>query len=359
MSRAEPKPTETVNAHPVPATVDVHTHFFPAGLGDLAASTGDERWPSLHIDEHNRGRIMRGDSVFRPVAAVCWDPLKRRQAMDESGVDVQVLSPVPVTLTTWAEPALAASFARRQNEALAGAAATAPDRYRWLGSVPLQDTDAAIAELEHATTQLGMAGVEIGTEVDGRELDDAALRPFFVAAAELDVPIFVHPTDGAHAIRRGGQPYEFGLGMLTDTAMAAAALVFGGVLDDVPTLRIGLAHGCGSFAWAYPRLARGTTMGPAAPPLALARTDALVRALWVDSLVFDPRHVPLLIERFGSDHIMLGSDFPFYPPAWGGSCDVLDNAARLGLCTDNDIAAIKSAKGLRFLGVDVHEAGHC
>jgi len=333
------------------ANVDVHTHFFPADLDDYAASTGDGRWPSLRIDEHGDGQIMRGAAVFRPVAPVCWDAARRLEAMDATAVDVQVLSPVPVTLTTWAEPSLATTFARRQNEALAAAAATAPSRYRWLGSVPLQDTDAAIAELEHATTQLGMSGVEIGTEVDGRELDDATLRPFFVAAAALDVPIFVHPTDGVHAIRRRGQPYEFGIGMLTDTAMAAAALVFGGVLDDVPSLRIGLAHGCGSFPWAYPRLARGATMVPGAAPLDFVRTDALVRQLWVDSLVFDPRHVQLLIERFGSDHIMLGSDFPFYPPAWGGSCDVLDDAAAAGLCTPAEITAMKSTNALRFLGL--------
>jgi aminocarboxymuconate-semialdehyde decarboxylase len=139
--------------------------------------------------------------------------------------------------------------------------------------------------------------------------------------------------------------------MLTDTAMAAAALVFGGVLDDVPSLRVGLAHGCGAFPWTYPRLARGATMVPGAAPLDFGRTDALVRRLWVDSLVFDPRHVPLLIERFGADHVMLGSDFPFYPAAWGGACDVLDEAVAAGLCTPNEMAAMTSANALRFLGL--------
>ena len=334
------------------ATVDVHTHFFPDALGDFAATTGDPRWPSLHIDDERRARIMRGSDVFRPVASTCWNPEHRIEAMDAAGIDVQVLSPVPIMLTTWAEPNLAASFARRQNELLAEAAASAPNRFRWLGSVPLQDADLAVGELEHGV-YLGMSGVEIGTEVGGRELDDVLLRPFFKAASDLDVAIFIHPTGGGGAIRRQGQPYEFGIGMLTDTAMAVGALLFGGVLEQFPKLRIGLSHGCGSFAWSYPRLARGATMG--APPsvgLDLSRTDALVRRLWVDSLVFDPLHLPVLMERFGADHIVLGSDFPFYPPSWGGPCEVIDGAAARGLCTPDEAAAMKASNGLRFLGIE-------
>jgi len=332
---------------PPNATIDVHTHFFPAGLADLAVTTGDPRWPSLAVDGQGRGRIMRGTTVFRPVAPTCWDPTARVEAMDAAGIDVHVLSPVPVTLVTWAEPRLAADFARAQNDALAAAAATAHDRFRWFGSVPLQDTDLAIAELERSSRELGMAGVEIGTEVAGRELDDATLRPFFAAAADLGVPVFVHPTDGAGAIRRTSPPYEFGLGMLTDTAMAAGALVFGGVLAALPTLRVGLAHGCGSFPWAYPRLARGATLGPA--PADVSAHDADVRRLWVDSLVFDPLHLPLLVARFGADHVLLGSDFPFYPAAWGGPLDILEQAAAGGLCTPAQATAVRTTNALAFL----------
>lgn len=341
----------------VPNTVDVHTHFFPTGLPDLAATTGDARWPSLRVDADGRGRIMRGDALFRPVAAPCFDVVARLGAMDAAAIDVHVLSPVPVTLTTWADAGAAAEWATRQNDALAAAAARAPDRFRWFGSVPLQDTDLAITELDRARTQLGMDGVEIGTTVAGRELDDPSLRPFFAAAAALDVPVFVHPLDGGGgAIRRTGVPYDFGLGMLTDTAMAAGALLFGGVLAELPTLRVGLAHGCGSFAWAYPRLARGASLGGTFDP---GPTDALVRRLWVDSLVFDPAHLPVLVERFSADHVVLGSDFPFYPPAWGGPLDVIDGAVAAGLCTATQGAAMKAANGLRFLGRDeTTDGGH-
>ena len=337
-----------------PSMVDVHTHFFPSGLDDLAVKTGDSRWPSLHIADDGSARIMRGSEVFRPVAPTCWDAHRRVEAMDAAGIDVHVLSAVPVMLTTWAKPELAAEFARRQNDALAEAAATNPTRYRWLGSVPLQDTDAAIAELERSTTLPGMSGVQIGTEVDGRELDHESLRPFFRAADDLGAAIFVHPTDGAGAIRRKGAPHEFGLGMLTDTAMAAGALVFGGVLDDCPTLRVGLAHGCGSFPWAFPRLARGATMTPSPATFdeRMARTEELVRRLWADTLVFDPQHLAVLMARVGAEHLFLGSDFPFYPAPWGGPTEVIDGALERGVCDAAQAAAMKGANGLRFLGLD-------
>jgi aminocarboxymuconate-semialdehyde decarboxylase len=298
--------------------VDVHTHVFPTGLPDYAASTGDARWPSLQVsNDAASGRIMRGTQVFRPVDRRCFDLGARLADMNETGVDRQVLSPVPVTLCSWADPALASSFARAQNEGIAQmvASCTAPTRFNWIGGVTLQDGALAVGDLEHGLA-LGMVGVEIGTEVGGMELDDPALFAFWDAAQRLDVAVFVHPTAGEGAIRRAGQPFEFGLGMLTDTATAATALVFGGVLDSFPDLRIGLAHGCGTFPWALPRLVRGSTLGAkpdggASASEALQRVNLLVRRLWADTLVFDPAHLPLLMERFGADHLMLGSDVPF------------------------------------------------
>jgi aminocarboxymuconate-semialdehyde decarboxylase len=328
--------------------VDVHTHFFPADLPDLAARTGDDRWPSLAVGAE-RGRIMRGQDTFRVVAASCWDLDRRLEAMDAAGIDVHVLSPVPITLTYWAEPPLATEVCRHQNELLAAAVAARPDRFVALGTVPLPAVDAAVVELEHAVTTLGLAGVEIGAQIAGHELDDLTLRPFFAAAEALDAAVFVHPLDGGSgAIRRSGAPYDFALGMMTDTAMAATALVFGGVLDAHPRLRVALAHGCGTFPWALPRLARGASMPPEAPPH--THFLAAARSLWCDSLVFEPAHLPALFAHFGPDHVVLGSDFPFYPPPWGGPLAILDQGVERGLCTAEQAKAVASDNGWRFLG---------
>ena len=341
-------------------TLDMHTHFFPDGLGDMAASTGDPRWPSLTINADGSARIMRGAEVFRPVAATCWNLERRAEAMDALGIDHHVLSPVPVNLTTWADPTLAAKFIRAHNEGFANAVAAGPKgRFSWIGSVPLQAADLAIAELEHCARNYAVTGIEIGSEVGGLELDHPSLDPFWSVAEDLDIAVFIHPTDGAGAIRRGGVPYEFAIGMLTDTAIAVTALVFGGVLDAHPRLRVGLAHGCGTFPWAYPRIVRGASLAPGAssPTDVIAHSDDLLRRLWVDTLVFDPAHVPLLIERFGVDHLMLGSDYPFYPPTFGHPLDIIDTSVGCGHCAPDEGRAMYGANARRFLRMADDETG--
>lgn len=331
---------------PVPL-VDVHTHFFPVGLPDMAAQTGDPRWPRLVVDQDGTGRIMRGDRLFRMVSRPCWAVASRLAEMEESGVDIQVISPVPVSLTTWADTDGAALFARRMNELFAEVVAESSGRLIGLGTVPLQDVDAAIAELCRAKS-LGLAGVEIGTEVAGRELDDPALSPFFEAAQATATPLFIHPTDGSGATRRHGQFYEFGLGLLVDTALAASALLFGGVLERFPDLRIGLAHGCGALPWTYPRLRYGAVAGGQDP----GHLDELLKLLWVDSLVFDPDHLPLLFTRFGPDHVMLGSDYPFLPRSLGAPEDVVLRAVTHGHCTQDEADAVLRFNALRFLDLE-------
>ncbi len=334
---------------------DVHTHFFPAGLPDFAATTGDSRWPSLVVGEGDQGRIMRGHEVFRPVASTCWNLARRIEAMDASGIDCQVLSPVPVTLTTWADPTVADEFARTHNDAFAAAVSSVPgDRFRWMGTVALQDPTRAVTELVRGVSDLGMVGVEIGTEVGGVELDDSRFAEFFSEVEALDVPVFIHPTQGATAIRREGIPYEFGLGMLTDTATAVTALVFGGVLERHPRLRVGLSHGCGTFPAAYPRLVRGASLQPGAETVEQLsmRTSGLVKRLWTDTLVFDPHHLPLLIERFGADHLMLGSDFPFYPPSFGDPQATIAAAVDCGHCLADVGDAMYGRNAQRFLGLE-------
>jgi aminocarboxymuconate-semialdehyde decarboxylase len=289
--------------------VDVHTHFMPPDLPDFWRETGDSRWPRLVRFGPDQADIMLGEAQFRRVSRPCWDPATRLKDMDDFGVDVQVMSPVPIGLTYWADPVLALAFAREYNDRLASAAAGSGGRLVGLGTVPLQDVDAAIDEMHRAVGQLGLVGLQIGTVIGTDELDHPRLRPFFRAAAEFGVPLFVHPVDGSGATRCCSPLGAFGLGMPTDTAIAATALVFGGVLADAPDLRICLAHGGGSFPLLYARLrAFAELTGSGSTDF-----DDLARRLYVDSLTFDSMHLPLLGYRFGSDHILFGSDYPFVP----------------------------------------------
>ncbi|MFB9385526.1 amidohydrolase family protein [Pseudonocardia petroleophila] len=180
-----------------------------------------------------------------------------------------------------------------------------------LACLPLHDARAAVAELDRSRAA-GLLGVEIGTRVGERDLDDPSLDPVWAALAATGSAVLVHPVDeGRGVLRRTGPPYDLGLGMLADTALAAGALVFGGVLERHPDLRVALAHGCGAFPWAYPRLrvaaARGGVTGDP------ARRDELVRLLYADTLVFDDEHLRLLVHRFGPGRLLLGSDAPFFP----------------------------------------------
>jgi aminocarboxymuconate-semialdehyde decarboxylase len=331
-----------------PALADVHAHHFGRDLTDWAEITGDPRWPSLRMDDGGSGRIMLGDEQFRPVKAPLWDLAARIEVLDAHGVAVQVISPTPIMLTYWGGPKPARDFARGVNDSLAADVASSAGRLVGLGTLPLQDVTLAVAELERVMGDLGLAGVEIGTNIAGRELDDPELEPFWAAAADLDASVFTHPLDGGGgAIRRTGQPYDFGLGMLTDTAMAATALICGGVLDRHPRLRVGMSHGCGTFAWAAPRVRIANQL--TSNPEIIDRFDDLVTRLWVDTLVFDPEHLRLLVRRFGAGHVMLGTDFPFIPGQIEGAHDFISSATADGVISPVEAEAITTANALDFI----------
>lgn len=292
---------------------------------------------------------MLGDTTFRAVREPLWDLEARVAELDAHSVALQVVSPTPILLTYWAEAKPALEFARAVNDSLAAHVAASCGRLVGLGTVPLQDPPLAVRELRRIVTELGLAGAEIGTSAAGREFDDPELAPFFNAAAELNASIFVHPLDGGgKSIRRGGQPYDFGLGMLTDTAIAATALVCGGVLERHRELRIGLAHGCGTFAWAAPRLKLATRLTDRRERH--DTFDEMVSRLWVDTLVFDPEHLRLLVRRFGPGHVMLGTDYPFIPGQLEGARQFVESAAEVGALDWSQADAVLSGNVHAFLG---------
>jgi aminocarboxymuconate-semialdehyde decarboxylase len=332
-------------------TVDVHAHHFSSTL-DFAPD--DARWPRLVLDEATHGpatgRIMLGEAVFRKVSAPLWDLSARLAELDANGVALQVISPVPIMLTYWADPKTCLAFCRAVNDSIAADVSAAGGRLAGLGTLPLQDVTLAVRELERLVGDLGLAGVQIGTQLNGLELDDQSLEPFWSAVGALGVAVFVHPLDGGgNAIRRGGQPYSFGLGMLTDTAMAATGLIDGGVLDRHPGLRVGFAHGCGTFAWAYPRLRMATQLTP--NPGLIERFEELVQRLWVDTLVFDPEHLRLLVRRFGEGHVMVGTDFPFIAGQLEGARDFVEAGVAGQAISSEQGRAILAANAYEFIRI--------
>jgi aminocarboxymuconate-semialdehyde decarboxylase len=285
--------------------IDVHTHVVPE-LPDFAERYDDPRWPSFVV-EGDKGELSRGGRVVRTVPPSSWSPEARIVDMDAAGIDRQVLSPLPPLVADWADPEPAAEWADALNAGLASMVSKHPDRFSALGTVPLQDPKRACEVLVRAHGA-GLSGVEIGTDASGTELDDPGLREFFAEAARLGMVVFIHPLIlGANCDwtpRITGAEVTFGLGMPTDTAIAAAKLVFGGVVEDSPELRILLAHGGGSFAWTLPRVRRLWDAGHD------RKVAELIEHVYVDSVVYDPDNVAYLRDLLGADKILFGTDYP-------------------------------------------------
>ena len=225
---------------------------------------------------------------------------------------MQVLSTVPVMFSYGAKPADTHDLSRLLNDHIADLCADFPDRFVGLGTVPMQDDRLAVRELERCVTQLGMPGIQIGSHVNGWNLDEPALFPVFEAAQALGAPVFVHPWGmlGRDRMQKYWLPWL--VGMPAETALAICSVIFGGVLERLPDLRIGFAHGGGAFPFTLGRIEHGFRVRPdlCATDTSTAPGD-LVRRLYVDSLVHDARALSYLVDIMGADRVALGSDYPF------------------------------------------------
>jgi len=292
--------------------IDVHTHILPPSWPDLRARFGYGGWPQLESLGAGRARIVIDARVFREIGDDCWDPVRRLEDCDRTGVGLQVLSTVPVMFAYDKPAADAASVARLLNDHLAEVVADRPDRFAGLGTIPLQEADLAIAELERCVRQLGLAGVQIGTHVGERDLDDPAIEAVLVAAEALGAAVFVHPWDMLAPERMTRHWLPWLVGMPAELALAIASVVLGGVLDRRPNLRLLFAHGGGAFPGLLGRVEAGFH---ARPDLVATATQTeprdAVRGIYVDSLVHDPDTLRFIAGIVGPDRIALGSDYPF------------------------------------------------
>ncbi|RKI04121.1 amidohydrolase family protein [Corallococcus sp. AB038B] len=293
--------------------VDIHTHLLPPELPRFAERFGYGGFIALDHHAPCRARMMRDDGkFFREIESNCWDPKQRVVECDAHGVQVQVLSTVPVLFSYWAKPQDGLEVARFLNDHLAGAVATAPKRFVGLGTVPLQSTDLAVKELERCVRTLGFAGVQIGSHVNDLNLSDPALFPFFQAASDLGASVFVHPWDMMGEAKMAKYWLPWLVGMPAEVSLAICSLIFGGVMERLPKLRLAFAHGGGAFPGTLGRIQHGFEVRPdlVAVDNPVAPRDYLGR-FWVDSLVHDAETLRGIVKLFGADKVALGSDYPF------------------------------------------------
>lgn len=291
--------------------IDVHAHILPREWPDLAEHYGDPRWPRLeHVDACS-ARIMVGGELFREVTDQLYVVERRLQDMERTGVDRQVLSTVPVMFSYWAQPERTRELSRYLNEHVATVARAHPDRFSALGTVPLNDPSMAVAELERCMLEWGMAGVQIGTNIAGTDLDDPRFADFFARAAELRAIVLVHPWQVVGAGRLAKYYFLYTVAMPSETAFAVGAMIFGGVLERAPDLRVIFAHGGGSAAFIIGRMEQGWRVWEPAQEHLGEPPSAQLRRCHFDSIVWDEASLELLVRRVGADRVLLGSDYPF------------------------------------------------
>ena len=292
--------------------IDIHTHILPPSWPDLRARYGYGGFVRLEHHRPGWARMAIDGKVFREVPATTWDPAPRLEECDRHRVDVQVLSTVPVMFSYWAKPQDALDLARLLNDQIAATVAAHPRRFAGLGTLPLQAPGPAIAELERCVRDLGLAGVQIGTHVNDWNLDQPELFPVFEAARDLGAALFVHPWDMAGKERMPKYWLPWLVGMPAEATLAICSLIFGGVLERLPGLRIGFAHGGGSFPGTLGRIERGFTARPdlCAVDNHVNPRDYLGR-IYFDSLVHDADTLRFLLRLAGPERVALGSDYPF------------------------------------------------
>ena len=303
------RPDATVGIDP-PPVIDTHGHLLVPEAGALIADepgfAAEQAAEAAAFSEHSR---RLNQAQIRRVLPQLTDVAVRLADLDAMGVDVQLVGPMPMHWY-WAGPALAEKLARVTNEAVAEHCAGAPDRLCGLGTLPLQHPRLAARELERAVGELGLKGVSVSTNVDGRELSDTAFEPVWEAAAALGAVVFVHPWGCTLGARLGAQFLGNTVGQPVETTLALAHLIFGGTLDRHPGLKLLAAHGGGylptyigrsDHAWSARPDARGCREAP----------SVYLRRIWYDALVYTPAALRHLVEAVGGDRVALGTDYPF------------------------------------------------
>ena len=304
---AESKPLP-VKRHGTTKTIDIHAHLStPAADSVLQAHaprTAGIGFSSPETDAVNRELFAR---IGRKLGSID----ERLAEMDAMGIDMQAISPMPRQALYAVPPEVGAEAARITNDSIASAVARHPDRFVGMGIVPLQTTDLAVAEMQRCVRDLGLRGIEISSHVNGQELSEERFRPFFAAAAEMGLLLFLHPLGFTHGERLRQHYLNNLLGNPIDSSIAIAHLIFDGVLERLPGLKVCIAHGGGYAATYWGRLDHAWRTRPDCRTHISQPPSHYLRKLYFDTLVFDQEQLQFLLRTYGADHLCLGTDYPF------------------------------------------------
>jgi aminocarboxymuconate-semialdehyde decarboxylase len=288
--------------------IDLHSHFFPI---DALQNPGkyEDRAPKIVLDH---GKLSVTSPIgFRPgLGRGAYDPVARIKALDEMSIDMQAISPSPILLFYWEEPAVAAHFSRKQNEAIQEIVRKHPDRFVGFGSVPLQSIADSI-EIAREAKSMGLKGLEIGNAVADKPLDDPFFAPFFDAAQRLDMLLFVHPLEGG---LDADDPLAPILGNVLQftfrTTMMIERMILKGMFEKYPNLRLCLSHGGGLLALNIWRLDHSYGLRPELKKIIPNKPSAYLKKLYFDTIVHSVTALQYLVSVVGADRVVIGTDYP-------------------------------------------------
>jgi aminocarboxymuconate-semialdehyde decarboxylase len=328
-------------------TVDLHAHLLTPAVEPLVADCPQKKLePELMLRAQGAASVAHNVQKMLPNAFRKMTSLDERlRDMDAMGVDVQVLSPSPNQYYYWAEPDLAREIVRVQNEHVAATCATNPERFAGLGTLALQHSDLSVEQLTHAVKTLGLRGVEISTAVNGLDLADAKFEKFWAKADELGCVVFIHPL-GTSLGERVNQFYLTNIiGQPLETTIALSYLIFGGVLDRHPGVKILAAHGGGYLPAYIGRSDHGYKVRPETGGIQKKPSEYL-KQIYFDSLVYSPQQLQALIAQVGASQIVIGTDYAFdmgdYDPH-----ELIESVVGL---SEEERAAILGGNAQRLLG---------
>jgi aminocarboxymuconate-semialdehyde decarboxylase len=292
-------------------TIDVHTHIIPENIPPFAEQFGEGEF--IRLDHHRKGKawMMLGDKRFREIDENCWDPAVRIAEMENHAIDQQVICTIPVMFSYHCKPEQTLSIARFLNDDIISTCTRFPEHFIGLGTVPMQDTALAVAELERCM-QLGMRGVQIGSNINNENLGEKRFLPFFEACERLGAAVLIHPWNmmGQEHMAKYWLPWL--VGMPAEISRAMCSMIFGGVFEKFPSLKVCFAHGGGSFLPTLGRIEHGWECRP--DLVAIDNPENPRKYLgrfWVDSHVCDDRMLQFITDMAGEDRVLQGSDYPF------------------------------------------------
>ena len=322
--------------------IDMHAHFFPPISADQARALAPEQAPWLAVDEGGQtGQIMLGETPFRPVYQALWDPGYRVQELDQQGIALQLVCATPVLFGYAWQARRAADWAARMNDMALAFCAPHPTRLKALAQVPLQDLEAACAEASRAM-RAGCVGIQIGNHLGDKDLDGEQLIEFLIHCAEQRIPVLVHPWDmmgGGRRMQKWMLPWL--VAMPAETQLGMLSLILSGAMERIPaSLKICFAHGGGNFAYGLGRVDNAWEQRDIVRRNCPRKPSAYARRFHVDSVVFNPGALRLLVDVMGADRVMLGSDYPFPLGEQGigslvGGVDFLTPGQREGILHGN------------------------